>query len=225
MKSDSGTSSTLTWIDYVIFAAVLVTSLGIGLYQARKRQHTTSEYLMGDRKLHFFPTALSLLVSFVSVITIVGSGPELHYYGVTFVFVALGKMTSFIVTSLLIVPLMHPLQLVSINEVSLLINSEAHASCWRVCNQTDHQFSGFTSLWSTFCVRNVYYRKWWMESVPHCVSVDILNVLHNFCPPPLPVMLPPSAIFYILDILWVSDMTDEDLGPQVFQTTMLLIGK
>ena len=126
MELDSDTSSTLTWIDYVIFAAVLVTSLGVGLYQARKRQHTTSEFLMGDRKLHFFPTALSLLVSFVSVITVLGSGAELHYYGITFIFFGLGKTASFIVISLLIVPLMHPLQLVSINEVSILIKLETH---------------------------------------------------------------------------------------------------
>ena len=126
MESDSETPSTLTWIDYVIFALVLVTSLGVGLYQGRRRQQTTSEYLMGDRKLHFFPTALSLLVSFASVITVLGSGAELHYYGITFIFFGLGKTASFIVTSLVIVPLMHPLQLVSINEVSLFIRSETY---------------------------------------------------------------------------------------------------
>ena len=125
MESD-GETSILTWIDYVIFAAVLVTSLGVGLYQARRRQHTTSEYLMGDGKLHFFPTALSLLVSYVSVITVLGSGAELHYYGITFIFYGVGKAASFIVTSLLIVPLMYPLQLVSIDEVGKFIISEIH---------------------------------------------------------------------------------------------------
>lgn len=65
--------------DYVVFAIVLLISLGIGVYYAivgRKTQ-STAEFLMASRSMGTLPVALSLLASFMSAITLLG---RLFYY-------------------------------------------------------------------------------------------------------------------------------------------------
>ena len=118
MGEDQRNGRGLMWLDYVIFFATVVTSLGIGLCQARGKQRTTSEFLMGDRKLRVFPVAVSLLVSYLSVITLLGNASELHYFGTSYIFFTIGRTFSYIVTGCVVVPLMYPLRLTSINDVS-----------------------------------------------------------------------------------------------------------
>ena len=50
------------WADYLVFAVMLVASLGIGLWHAwkGKRKKTTEEYLMGGRELQVNPFKLKL---------------------------------------------------------------------------------------------------------------------------------------------------------------------
>ena len=62
------------WYDYLIFALLLVASLSTGVYQAFTggKQRTTSEYLMGDRKLLMIPVAVSMFMTRVSSIMILG---------------------------------------------------------------------------------------------------------------------------------------------------------
>ena len=54
--------------DYVVFSLVLALSAAIGLFYGCTggKQKTTKEFLMADRKMNFFPVALSLLASFMS---------------------------------------------------------------------------------------------------------------------------------------------------------------
>lgn len=50
-------------VDYVLFFAMLVVSIFIGLYTAffgKNKQKTISDYLLGGRKMGVFPTAMSL---------------------------------------------------------------------------------------------------------------------------------------------------------------------
>ena len=56
------------WYDYVIFAATLAISLGIGIYYALTggKQKTTKEYLLANRNMGTFPVALSIYVSHIS---------------------------------------------------------------------------------------------------------------------------------------------------------------
>lgn len=60
--------------DYVVFAAVLIISLGIGVYYAwaGSKNQTTSEFLMASRSMGTLPVSLSLLASFMSAITLLG---------------------------------------------------------------------------------------------------------------------------------------------------------
>ena len=118
MGEDQSNGRGLMWLDYIVFLATIVISLGIGLYQARGKQRTTSEFLMGDRKLRVFPVSMSLLVSGVSVVTLLGNASELHYFGTSFIFFTIGRTFSYIMAACVIVPLLYPLKLTTVNDVS-----------------------------------------------------------------------------------------------------------
>ncbi|XP_048239282.1 sodium-dependent multivitamin transporter-like [Haliotis rufescens] len=70
-------------VDYVVFGATILMSLGIGLYFALSggRQRSTSEFLVGGRNMQIIPVALSLVVSFESSIMILGIPAEVYVYG------------------------------------------------------------------------------------------------------------------------------------------------
>jgi len=118
----SGTIS-LRWLDYVVMAAFLCVSLGIGIYHSLSggRQRTTSEFISGNRRLSVIPTAVSLFVSFVSAIALLGGMTEFYQYGLMFfVWAPPSFVVALVVTERLIIPWLYPLRLVSINGVSII---------------------------------------------------------------------------------------------------------
>ncbi|ELT90150.1 hypothetical protein CAPTEDRAFT_69450, partial [Capitella teleta] len=61
--------------DYAVFLSVLLISLGIGVFYARKgrqKKQTIDSFLMADRSMSILPVSMSLLASFLSAITILG---------------------------------------------------------------------------------------------------------------------------------------------------------
>ena len=111
----------LEWPDYLVLAAFLVISLGIGVYHALTggRQRTIEEFIMANRRLAVIPTALSFFASFQSAITILGMTPEMYMYGIQYLlWVPIGYVIALLLTERLVVPWIYPLQLVSINDVS-----------------------------------------------------------------------------------------------------------
>ena len=114
--------TTLHWQDYVILALFLVVSLSIGFYHSVTggRQRTTQEFISANRKLGILPTAISLFVSFISAITILGSPVEMYQYGIQYLFwtpVSFGL--AILLAERLVLPWIYPLKLVSINDVRI----------------------------------------------------------------------------------------------------------
>ena len=70
-----------TW-DWILFAAMLVVSAGIGIFYAcvGKKKNTTGDFLMGGRNMQLFPVAISILVSFMSAILILGKPTYISSY-------------------------------------------------------------------------------------------------------------------------------------------------
>lgn len=106
-------------LDYVVFAITVVISIGIGIFHAMTggRQKTTSEYLVGNRKMSIVPVTLSLIVSFESSIMMLAYPAEVYTYGVMFVMSALGFTFASMLATRIVVPLIHPLKITSVNEV------------------------------------------------------------------------------------------------------------
>ena len=76
-------TSTLSVWDYLVFAVVLGVSLIIGLYYAWKERKGVSadEFLLASRNMSILPVSMSLLVSFISAIYILGAASEVYRFG------------------------------------------------------------------------------------------------------------------------------------------------
>lgn len=71
-------------VDYVVFSVMMLISALIGIWYGcgpGGKQKTTAEYLLGDRQMKNWPVAISLLVSYLSAITLLGVPSEIYTYG------------------------------------------------------------------------------------------------------------------------------------------------
>ena len=66
-------TSAFSLIDYGVFFSMLAVSTVIGVYFAYKdrKNISTEQFLLGNRKLSIFPVAMSILASFTSVIILI----------------------------------------------------------------------------------------------------------------------------------------------------------
>jgi Na+/proline symporter len=115
--------SHLHWADYLILVGFLVISLAIGIYHSLTggRQKTTAEFIMGNRQLKVIPTSISLLISIVSAILLLGTAAETYSYGIQhIIFFTISAALALLFTERFIVPWLYPLKLVSVYDVSLL---------------------------------------------------------------------------------------------------------
>ncbi|XP_033759614.1 sodium-coupled monocarboxylate transporter 1-like [Pecten maximus] len=109
--------SFVVW-DYVIFGITIVISISIGLYYAFAggRQKTTSEFLVGNRRMKVLPVAISLMVSFESSIMMLGVPAEVYEYGIQYVLKLVGFLIADLLAIQILVPLIHPLKITSAYE-------------------------------------------------------------------------------------------------------------
>ena len=105
--------------DITIFLASLSVSIGIGVYHAATggKQRTTREYLMADHQLRTLPASLSMLVSFVSAILVLGTPAEMYTRGTQLLLKTVGYCVACFVSSLLFVPLFYSIKVNSSFEV------------------------------------------------------------------------------------------------------------
>jgi Na+/proline symporter len=68
-------------VNYVVFAAMLFISAVIGAYFWWRGQKNTEEFLMAGRSMGTFPMTLSLIASFMSAITLLGTPAEMYVSG------------------------------------------------------------------------------------------------------------------------------------------------
>ena len=110
------------WYDFVIFSLTLAVSLGIGIYYACAGggQKTTKDYLLGGRKLKTIPVAVSMVMSYISAILVLGNPAEIYTWGGQGMLVVIGSSIGIELATFLFVPLLFPLRLTSSFEVSVL---------------------------------------------------------------------------------------------------------
>ena len=104
--------------DYVVFAAMLVTSTAIGFYYACTggRQKTQSEFLMANRSMGVIPVALSLLASFMSAITLLGTPSTMYLYGTQYWMIGPSYIFVCWAAAHVFLPVFYNLQITSIYE-------------------------------------------------------------------------------------------------------------
>lgn len=112
--------------DWVIFGAMLAVSLGIGIFYAFRgarslEKVTTADYLMGGRKLGMIPVSISILVSYLSAILILGNPAEMYTAGTLYFLNLFGVIIAIVLATVLFVPLLYPLKLTSSFEVNIFV--------------------------------------------------------------------------------------------------------
>ncbi|GBP13177.1 Sodium-coupled monocarboxylate transporter 1 [Eumeta japonica] len=110
-----------TWVDYVVFVLMLAVSAVVGVYWGfMKKQSTQQDYLLGGRNMKVFPVAMSLVASFVSGITLLGSPTEMYLYGTQYAFIMGGIILMSLVMTQVYLPVFHDLKITSNYEVGWL---------------------------------------------------------------------------------------------------------
>ena len=71
--------------NYAVFGAMLLVSAAIGVFFWWRGQKSTEEYLMASRSMGTIPMTLSLVASFMSAITLLGTPAELYVSGTQYV--------------------------------------------------------------------------------------------------------------------------------------------
>jgi len=106
------------WSDYLVFAGMLVVSAVIGVYYAciGGKQSTTNEFLMAGRNMGTFPVAMSLIASFMSAITLLGTPAEMYQFGTLYMLIAFSFLLVIPATISIYLPIFYRLQVTSAYE-------------------------------------------------------------------------------------------------------------
>ena len=118
----SDTRDKFSVVDYVVFSIVLLISALIGIWYGcgpGGKQKTTAEYLLANRKMRHFPVAISLLVSYLSAITLLGVPSEIYTYGAQYYVLVLSAYSTVCGTvAVVFVPMFRRINITCANEVS-----------------------------------------------------------------------------------------------------------
>ncbi|XP_050398733.1 sodium-coupled monocarboxylate transporter 1 isoform X1 [Patella vulgata] len=101
--------------DYVLFSLLLLVSAVIGIYYAvqARRNASMGEFLMASRSLGIIPVSVSILVSFMSAILILGTPAEMYVEGTGYCVYLIGMIFAIVIAAITFVPLLYSLKLTS----------------------------------------------------------------------------------------------------------------
>ncbi|XP_041647697.1 sodium/iodide cotransporter [Cheilinus undulatus] len=105
--------------DYAVFAAMLLVSMAIGLFQALKKsgkEARADDFFTGGRSLPAIPVGLSLCASFMSAVQVLGVPAEASRYGFKFLYMCLGQSINSLLTAYLFLPVFFRLGITSTNQ-------------------------------------------------------------------------------------------------------------
>lgn len=130
-------------VDYVLLAFVLLISAGIGVFYMIKeycasRSATSEDLLMGGRDIGVFPIAMSLMASFMSAITVLGTPTEMYNNNTSYWIAGLAMIPTVIITNHVFLPFYHNLNLASAYEVSTVVLFVSEGQRLRLCSSLLH---------------------------------------------------------------------------------------
>ncbi|XP_043289201.1 sodium-coupled monocarboxylate transporter 1-like [Venturia canescens] len=113
----SRSMQTFGLIDYSVFTAMLVMCGIIGVYFGFiKKSLGEDEYLVGGRNMSTLPISLSLIASFISGISLLGTPTEIYVHGTSYLFIGFGVIFVGFAMSYVFLPVFHELRLTSTYE-------------------------------------------------------------------------------------------------------------
>uniref|UniRef100_A0A8C2N6T7 Solute carrier family 5 member 8 n=1 Tax=Capra hircus TaxID=9925 RepID=A0A8C2N6T7_CAPHI len=102
-----------------LFAGMLLISAVIGIYYAFAGggQQTSTDFLMGGRRMTAVPVALSLTASFMSAVTVLGTPSEVYRFGAIFSIFAITYFLVVVLSAEVFLPVFYKLGITSTYEV------------------------------------------------------------------------------------------------------------
>ncbi|XP_012262469.2 sodium-coupled monocarboxylate transporter 1-like isoform X2 [Athalia rosae] len=105
------------WIDWIVFVSMLCLSAAAGLWHYfRGKQYNTEEYLLGGHSMNLLPVSSSLIASFISGITILGTPTEIYNYGTQYWITIFSILFAGIVVAVIYLPVFYVVRLNSAYE-------------------------------------------------------------------------------------------------------------
>ncbi|XP_044519661.1 sodium-dependent multivitamin transporter [Gracilinanus agilis] len=107
-----------TLVDYGVCILLLVLSLAIGLYYARRGrgQNTVRQFLLANRSMGSLPVALSLLATFQSAVAVLGVPGEIYRFGTEYWFLGCSYIIGLLVPAHIFIPIFYRLNISSAYE-------------------------------------------------------------------------------------------------------------
>ncbi|KAL6447755.1 hypothetical protein ACFW04_000123 [Cataglyphis niger] len=103
--------------DYTVFAVMLIACGFVGIYFGFVNKSSgEDEYLVGGRNMKTFPVSLSLIASFISGISLLGTPTEVYVHGTSYLFIGCAVIFVGLVMSIVFLPVFHELKLTSTYE-------------------------------------------------------------------------------------------------------------
>lgn len=111
------------WQDYLMFVLMLAICAMVGIYfgfikKKPKKTDDETDYLVGGRQMKVFPIAMSLIATFISGISLLGTPTEIYVYGIQYMYVIGGVITMGFIMMYVYLPVFHDLKLTSTYEVT-----------------------------------------------------------------------------------------------------------
>lgn len=144
-------------VDYMVFGTMLVFSTSIGIYFGYFSKSSKSkepndddefnsnekkaadfgsksmmEYLLGSRKLKSFPVAMSLVASYISGVTVLGTPAEIYNFGTQYWLIVFPIFLMGFVVSYVYLPVFCSLQVGSSYEVSRFCLGNSMIHTWSI---------------------------------------------------------------------------------------------
>ncbi|XP_046353961.2 sodium-coupled monocarboxylate transporter 2-like [Haliotis rufescens] len=115
---NSGTKNTLHWEDYLVFGCTLLIPACVGFYHAvtDRKKNSPSDFLVGSRQMGTVPVALSVTVTFLSALTLLGMPAEVYNHDTMFWWLAVGMIIAVAGAAHLFIPFLYRLGVTSVYE-------------------------------------------------------------------------------------------------------------
>lgn len=117
----TGKVASLTVVDYVLFALTLLISVAIGVVYAIKdrKKNDTKTFLLGGRSMGVVPVSMSLLASFMSALTLLGTPTEMYNYNTMFAWMTVAFIFSIAGAAHIFIPIFYNLGVTTAFEVRI----------------------------------------------------------------------------------------------------------
>jgi magnesium-transporting ATPase (P-type) len=114
-----------SWADYLVFAISLAIPLAIGIffYFYKRNEHSTEDFLVGNRSMNFVAVALSILASLLNGVFVIGTPAEIHYYGTEISLTVVGLLIAVVISAHTFIPKYQTMKFTSAYEVQIYYQS------------------------------------------------------------------------------------------------------